>query len=369
MRVVLAPDSFKGTVSSGEAVAALRRGWLIKRPDDEVVAVPMADGGEGTVAVVATAHPAATLHHSRVSGPLGLPVDAAWLRLPDGTAVVEAASACGLTLMDTLDPLRATTFGLGELLHEAAGHPGVERVRVALGGSGTTDGGTGALCALGARLLDSQGAPLEPGGVGLGRLATVDLSALYPPPPGGVSCLVDVSAPLVGPAGAAVQFGPQKGATPDDVRLLDHGLRRLATVLGGIPDQPGAGAAGGTAYGLATAWRATLVPGAMMIARIAGLPEALRNADVVVTGEGRYDSQSHQGKVVGHVIEAAQRARVPVHLVAGGFGAPPPRTVHAAVDLSVLAGDVDRAKAQPGHWLVRAGRVLASLVGTPSDCP
>ncbi|PZF94234.1 glycerate kinase [Micromonospora deserti] len=369
MRVVVAPDSFKGTVSARDAAAAVARGWCRERPDDEVRMLPLADGGEGSCAVLAAAHPDAHWQEAVVTGPDGRPVRAAWLLLPDGTAVVELAAASGLPLMARPDALGAGTYGTGELLAAATAHPRTRRLLVALGGSASTDGGTGALRALGVRLRDADGHNLPPGGGALPRLASVDLAGLPTPPPGGVACLVDVTAPLLGPHGAAHQFAPQKGATAGDVARLEEGLRRLAAVLGGAPDQPGAGAAGGTGYGLAAAWGATLVAGAREIAQVAGLPAALAGADLVITGEGRFDGQSGQGKIVGYVLEAARGAGSPVHLVAGQIAVPPPPPVAEAVDLTELAGGRSAAMADPGRWLVVAGRRLARRVRPPVAGP
>jgi glycerate kinase len=362
MRVVLAPDSFKCTVSAVDVAEALREGWLSVRPDDEVIGRPMADGGEGTLAIVATANPTARLVPATVTGPVGGVIDTTWLLLADGTAVVEAARVCGLPMLREPDALGASSRGLGELLFAVTDHPDVVRVLVALGGTATTDGGSGVLSALGAVFRDDRGAELGPSATARPHLAAVDLGQLRRPPPGGVVCLVDVDVPLLGPRGAAAQFGPQKGAAAADVRLLEAGLRQLSLVLGGAPDQPGAGAAGGIAYGLAAGWGATIGPGAATISAVIGLAPALAGADVVVTGEGRYDSQSHQGKVVGHVLDLAQAAGVSARLVAGSIAISPPRTVVDPVDLTVLAGDLTQAMADPRRWLIEAGRRLARRV-------
>ncbi|SCL34746.1 glycerate kinase [Micromonospora nigra] len=367
MRVVIAPDSFKGSLSAERVAEALAVGWGRERPTDDVRTVPLADGGEGTCAVLAAAHPDALSCPVTVTGPDGRPVRAAWLLLPDGTAVVELAAASGLPLMARPDALAATTRGTGELIAAALAHPDTRRLLVALGGSASTDGGAGALQALGVRLRDADGRDLPPGGGHLRRLAEVDLAGLPPLPPDGAACLVDVTAPLLGPSGAASQFGPQKGATPDQVGQLDTGLRRLAEVLGASPDRPGAGAAGGTGYGLAAAWGATLVPGAPTVADAAGLPAALSAADLVVTGEGRFDAQSGQGKIVGYVLRAAADHGVDAHLVAGQVAARLPVPVVESVDLSVLAGSTEAAIGRAGHWLTEAGRRLAGQVRWPLD--
>jgi len=359
LRVVIAPDSFKGTLDATAAAGALATGWRRVRPDDEVLTLPLADGGEGTLEALGHDLPQSCWRRATVTGPDGRPVDAAWLLLPDGTAVVEMARAAGLPLMQGRDPLGATTRGLGQLLAAVLVDPAVHRVMLTLGGSATTDGGTGALAALGARFLDADGAELPPGGGALARLARVDLTGLTPPPPGGVQCLVDVTAPLLGPLGAAGQFGPQKGASPAQVAELDAALARLAELLGGDREAPGAGAAGGTAYGFAVCWGAEFVSGARAVAAAAGLDEALLGAALVVTGEGQFDAQSLRGKVVGDLVERAGAAGVPVTVVAGRVDASGELPVARAVSLTDLAGSVAGAMAEPARWLVEAGARVA----------
>jgi glycerate 2-kinase len=193
------------------------------------------------------------------------------------------------------------------------------------------------------------------------RLAAVDLSGLVPPPEGGISCLTDVRAPLLGPAGAAAVFGPQKGASPADVVVLEDGLARLASLLGGDPAEPGAGAAGGCGYGLAAGLGARLLPGASELAVAAGLAAALASADLVITGEGQYDATSEGGKVVGAVCEIAAGvpvAGVPVAVVAGRIAHAPSAGMQA-VELATLAGGTRAAMAEPGRWLAEAGSLLA----------
>ena len=361
MRVVIALDSFKGSIGAAAAAAALASGWHAVRPGDEVVCVPLADGGEGTLDVLAAAVSGARWHQARVTGPAGQPVDSGWLELPGGLAAAELARASGLPLLARPDPLGAQTTGLGEIIGLAL-DAGARQVMIALGGSASTDGGTGALAALGARFLDAAGAPLPPGGGALTALASVDLAGLRPPPDGGVSCLSDVRAPLLGPAGAAAVFGPQKGASPAQVARLEDGLSRLAGRLGGDPDAPGAGAAGGTGYGFAAAWGAQIGPGAVQLSRLAGLDQALAGAGLVITGEGRYDETSGTGKVAGTVFAAAATAGVPAALVAGQLAAAPPPGVISAVGLADLAGGPGPALADPGHWLGLAGQKLAALI-------
>ncbi len=357
MRVVVAPDSFKGSISAAAAAAALARGWSAVRPADEIIELPLADGGEGTLVVLAGAGQPVRWHQARVSGPGSAQVTADWLELDGNVAVIELAAAAGLTQLREPLPLQAHSYGVGELIGEALDR-GARRVVVGLGGSACTDGGTGALAALGARFLDAAGRDLPRGGGALVRLAAIDLAGLRPAPPDGVSCLTDVRAALLGPAGAAAMFGPQKGAGPADVAVLDAGLTRLAELLGGDPAEPGAGAAGGTGYGLAAAWGARLLPGAAELARIAGLPAALAGASLIITGEGQYDLTSVTGKVTGAVLSAARQARVPAAVVAGLLSAQPSAEVRW-VELTGLAGGRAQAMSAAAYWLEEAGRALA----------
>ncbi|UGQ11412.1 glycerate kinase [Yinghuangia sp. ASG 101] len=361
MRVLFAPDAFKGTVDAAAAAEALAAGWLEVRPHDDVIILPMADGGEGTLDAVARAVPGAVrVLVTGVPGPNGSPVDGSWLDLPDGTAVVELASVCGLPLLGSPDPLGAHTAGLGAVIADAL-RTGATALVVAVGGSASTDGGTGALSTLGARFLDDAGEVLPPGGGPLSRLASADLTTLAATPPGGIQVLTDVRNPLLGPRGAAHTFGPQKGATPEDIATLEAGLRRLASVLGGDPTRPGAGAAGGTAYGLAAACGATLTSGAVRIAELVGLYDAIAGADLVVTGEGRFDATSLNGKVVAAVLHAVTQASgPPLAIAAGSVAAPLPRGVIAAADLTRLAGSSAAAQADAPHWLRRSGAALAT---------
>jgi glycerate kinase len=362
MRVVAAPDSFKGSISASGAAAALASGWLRVRPGDELIQLPLADGGEGTLAVLAAAAPDSRWHEAEVSGPAGGRVQAPWLELAGNVGVVELAAAAGLTQLTELRPMTAHSCGVGELIADAL-DAGMTKIVVALGGSACTDGGTGALAALGARFVDAAGAVLPRGGGALRELAEVDLSGLMPPPEGGVSCLTDVRAPLLGPGGAAAVFGPQKGANPAQVAALEAGLARLVSLLGGDPAEAGAGAAGGCGYGLAAAWGAKLLPGAAELAVIAGLPGALDGADLVITGEGQYDASSENGKVVGAVraLAAAAQAAVPVAVVAGRVAVTPPAGVRA-VELAALAEGTRVALAEPGRWLAEAAALLAAAV-------
>ncbi|MBB2968411.1 glycerate kinase [Leifsonia aquatica] len=369
--VVVAPDSFKGSATAAEVAEALGEGWHSVRPGDTVVLAPTADGGEGTLDAFAVAVPGSQRQPVRVLGPSGEAVDAAWLALPDGAAVVELAATSGLGLLRAPAPFDAHTVGFGQAI-AAALDAGATSLLLAIGGSASTDGGAGALTALGARLLDAGGQPVAPGNRGLAQLARADLSGLRALPAGGARILSDVTSPLLGSDGAAAVFGPQKGATPEDVRELDAGLARLAAVLeaaggngtlgpiGVSVDEPGTGAAGGTGYGLRV-WGATMAPGAAAVADALGLPERIAAADLVITGEGRYDSQSASGKAPDHVAALARRAGIPVLLAAGAITAEP-HGFADAVALTDLAGGTDAALADPLRWARAAGAALASRV-------
>ena len=312
MKVVIAPDSFGGTLTAAEAADAMAAGWRRGRPDDEVVVLPMSDGGEGLVDVVA-ASCAGRWHDAEVAGPLGHPLTGRWYVLDDGTAVVETAEACGTKRLDPddLDPVQATTYGVGQLL-DAARCAGATRLVVGLGGSATVDGGAGALTALGFQLTVDDGSGLKVGGGELHRVRAVhprwvaegwgDVA---------VEVLADVRTVL---ADAAWVFGPQKGADPATVDLLAHGLATWARVVARdldadeLDDAEGSGAAGGLGYGLSAGLKAPLVAGAPRVASLVGLADALADAGAVVTGEGRLDATSMAGKVVGSVVDDARGA-------------------------------------------------------------
>lgn len=369
--VVIAPDSFKGTIGASAAAAALGDGWRRVRPHDVVRLLPMADGGEGTLDAFATAVPGARRMPITVTGPVGTPVEASWLLLPptpsapDGIGVVELASTSGIELLDSPARLRALdagTRGFGEATAAALAH-GVSRLVLGIGSSASTDGGMGMLAALGARFTDAAGHPVADGGRGLIHVKAADLSGLPPLPPGGVTVLSDVTNPLLGAWGAAAVFGPQKGASPQDVLALDAGLAHFAALIPADPTTPGAGAAGGTGFGL-LAWGATLVPGAAAVAELVGLAGAVGEASVVITGEGSYDGQSAAGKVPAHVGAVAAESGVAVALVAGRIAGDADVSGFAATaSLTELAGSGEAAMADPARWLAEAGAAIAGALG------
>ncbi|GAA2976703.1 glycerate kinase [Microbacterium terrae] len=372
--VVIAPDSFKGSIPAAAAAAALSAGWHDERPDDEIRLLPMADGGEGTLDAFAAAVPGAVRMAVAVTGPEGTPVEASWLLLPPtpdapaGTGVVELASTSGIELLGTPPRLRALdadTRGFGETVAAALAH-GVSRLVLGIGSSASTDGGVGMLRALGATFIGADGEPIAPGGRGLDRVVAADLGGLPPLPAGGVQVLSDVTNPLLGRRGAAAVFGPQKGATEADVERLDAGLARFAAVVGADradPATPGAGAAGGTGFGL-LAWGAALVPGSTAVAELIGLRGAVADASVAVTGEGSFDGQSAAGKVPAHVAALAAEAGVPVGLVAGRIADDADVSAFGATaSLTALSGSSDAAMGEPARWLRAAGAALARELG------
>ena len=361
-RVLVAPDSFKGSYTAVQAAAALAEGWGSRRSHDDVTTLPQADGGEGTIDAIAAVRPDAVVHWvDHVSGPDLRHGRARWLELPEGTAVIELAESSGLPSMRAPAPGRATSRGLGEVM-AAALRFGVDRLLVGLGGSASTDGGGGALSGLGCRLLDGRGRPVRDGGLNLLDVAEVRLTGLVDPPVGGVELLCDTCAVLTGATGAARVFGPQKGANAAMVDLLDRALTHwsevLARQLPTAPHQPGSGAAGGVGFGLA-AWGAVLVPGAATVAALTGLDDALASADILLTGEGQYDLTSTTGKLVGDLTDRARGAGVTTIVVAGRVRVPSPPGV-TVVDLTELAGSTEAAMTDPGRWLRQAAAEVAS---------
>lgn len=368
--VIVAPDSFKGTASAVQVARAIGEGWRRIRPQDEVVEMPMADGGEGTLDAFETAVPAAVRRSVPVSGPAPRvgPVVASWVELPPvwesghRTGVVEIADAAGFTRLAHPAPLDAHTRGLGEVIRAVLDH-GVDELIVGLGGSCSTDGGAGALRELGAVLTDEAGYPTPDGGRGLLNLAALDDSRLPPLPPRGVRLLTDVDNPLIGPRGAAAVFGPQKGASVADVALLDDALSNWARLCGGDPTAAGAGAAGGAAFGLMR-WGATTSSGSRAVAELVGLAAAVRRADVVVTGEGSFDEQTASGKAPGIVLDTARLAGVPATVVAGSISTGV--DFAGAVSLCDLAGSRDAAMSDAIRWLEEAGALAATRYGQGS---
>ncbi|MCG6496044.1 glycerate kinase [Kitasatospora sp. A2-31] len=324
--VVVAPDKFKGTLEGAEVAARIAAGIRRAAPGTEVRELPVADGGEGTLAAAL----AAGFHRipAKVAGPTGLPVDAA-LAVRGDTAVVELAQSSGLARLPggRTAPLAAGSYGVGQLIGRAVGL-GAKRIVLGLGGSACTDGGAGMVQALGARLLDADGTELAPGGAALRRLDRLDLGPLATGTPAaaltGIEIVVacDVDNPLLGPRGATAVYGPQKGADGEDLVILEEGLTRFADVVGeavgrDFRNAPGAGAAGGVGFAALALLGATMRPGIELMLDLLGFDEAVRGARLVVTGEGCLDAQTLHGKAPAGVAAAATRAGVRVAAVAG----------------------------------------------------
>jgi len=349
MRVVIAPDKFKGSLTALEAAEAMARGLSRVDPSAEIDRVPMADGGEGTVAALVAAT-GGTYRTVTVTGPLGDPVVASFGLLGDGrTAVLEMASASGLWLVPPAlrDPLRATTRGTGQLLL-AALEAGARRVIVGIGGSATNDGGAGLGQALGFRLLDTHGRELEPGGGELDRLARIertDQVAVLGSATIAVAC--DVTNPLCGPQGASAVYGPQKGATPEVVERLDRNLGHFADIVArdldvAVRHIPGSGAAGGLGGGLVAFAGGRLEGGVNLVIEAVNLRERLHAADLCLTGEGALDGQSAFGKTAVGVARLAHSLRCPTLAIAGSIGPGAEAVLEQGVDayFSICPGPV-----------------------------
>ncbi|GAA2509143.1 glycerate kinase [Actinocorallia cavernae] len=372
-RVLIAADKFKGSLTAVQVAERVTAGLRRVLPDLAVEALPVADGGDGTVAAAVAA--GFERREVRVAGPLGEPVTAAFA-LREGTAVVEMAEASGLHRLPAgvFAPLTASTYGSGELLR-AALDAGARTIVFGVGGSATTDGGAGMLAALGARFLGEDGAPVPPGGGGLAGLARADLSGLDPRL-SSVSLVLasDVDNPLTGPKGAPAVYGPQKGASPEDVRALDAALGHYVAVLEDSVGAraveyavaPGAGAAGGIGYG-ALLLGARFRPGIEIMLDVLGFAPALSRASLVITGEGSLDEQTLHGKAPAGVAAAARAAGKEVVAVCGRLAledrALRSAGISRAYSLTSVEPDVSRCIADAGPILERvASRIAEDLL-------
>ncbi|MFJ4520967.1 glycerate kinase [Streptomyces sp. NPDC088810] len=367
--MLIAADKFKGSLTAVQVAERVTAGLRGVVPDLPVEALPVADGGDGTVdAAVAAGF---ERREVRVAGPLGQEVTAAFA-LRDGTAVVEMAEASGLQRLPAgvFAPLTASTYGSGELLR-AALDAGARTIVFGVGGSATTDGGAGMLSALGARFLDADGEPVAPGGGGLTELARADLSGLDPRLSDVELILAsDVDNPLTGPKGAPAVYGPQKGASPDDVEALDAALAHYAKILEAAVGPraaeyaaaPGAGAAGGIGYG-ALLLGARFRAGIEVMLDVLGFASALERADLVITGEGSLDEQTLHGKAPAGVAAATRARGIDVVAVCGRLALPPealaPAGIRRAYPLSALEPDPVKSMAQAGPLLERVAESIA----------
>ena len=327
MKVVIAPDSYKGCLSALEVAKAMERGVLSVFPSAEVRKIPIADGGEGTVAALVTATNG-QLRQAEVTDPLGNKISAHWGVLGDGrTAVIEMAAASGLPLVpkEKRDPRVTTTYGTGELI-KAALADGLAKIIIGIGGSATNDGGTGMARALGVRFLDAAGQEVAAGGGSLAEICQIDTTGLDPRLKNTeivVAC--DVDNPLCGTRGASAVFGPQKGATPEMVQKMDAGLAKYASCARqatgrDVAEKAGAGAAGGLGAGLMFFTPAQLKPGVEIVLDAVGFSDIVRDADFVITGEGRTDFQTAFGKAPVGVAKVAKTHGAPVFCISGGLG-------------------------------------------------
>ena len=327
MKIIVAPDSFKGNMSAPTVCSVIEAGILRVDKKAKIYKVPLADGGEGTARAVTEAAGGEFVKLT-VQGPLGKKIKTEFGLIEKGrVAVLDMASASGLELLkkDELNPMKTTTYGTGELI-KAALDSGAKELIIGIGGSATNDGGIGMISALGFRVLDVNGKPVGQGGEALAKIASVDCSdANKRLKDVSIKVACDVTNPLLGPKGASAIFGPQKGATPEMIKILDAGLAKLgkAWINAGLAkdvEQPGDGAAGGVGAALRICMGAKMESGAMLVMRYAGFFDRLRNADLVITGEGMTDGQTAGGKLCSVVVRESHKAKVPVALLSGGLG-------------------------------------------------
>jgi glycerate 2-kinase len=376
VKIICAPDSFKGSLSAMQAARAMARGILNADPDTQVDLCPISDGGEGFASTIAHAN-RHTQYARRCRGPLGHLAEASWYivhqKADQDIAVIEIASAAGLGLLtqDQRDPAKTTTFGVGELITHAIDH-GVRHILLGIGGSATNDGGCGMAQALGARFYDADDqltdAPIT-GGM-LGTIGRIDVSQLKHRLHGiSVTVASDVTNPLTGPNGAAHIYGPQKGATPAQVEQLDHGLRHLATLwrdqLGiDVENTPGAGAAGGLGGGLLAFSKAELRSGLDIVLEMVRFDQRVQGCDLCLTGEGSLDGQSLAGKAVLGVAHAATKHNVPTIALVGSLGPGHEKAIDAGLKDAIEIGrgrSIEESMARASEFLEQATAKAVSL--------
>jgi glycerate kinase len=363
MRIIVAPQEYKGTLTAREAAEAMTEGARRAVPDATIEPTPLSDGGPGLVEAILTAAGGRS-RRALVEDPLGRVIEAQWAVLDDRAAVIESAAAAGLSLLreDELDPRTTTTYGVGQLIL-AALEERCQSIIVGLGGSATNDGGAGMAAALGARFVDAAGETLLPGGAVLAQLDRIDISGLDPRlSQADVVAATDVTNPVCGPEGASLVYGRQKGASPEVARELDAALRRYATIVErdvgiSVLISPGAGAAGGLGAGLIAFARAHVQPGFDVVGAAMGLRERIRGADLLLTGEGRLDGQTGYGKTVAGVARMAAESGVSVLVVPGAL-APGWEAILPYVDgVEPIVGDTateEEATARPAAMLALA---------------
>jgi glycerate kinase len=360
MRVIVAPQEYKGTLTAREAAEAMSEGARRAVGDATIEQIPLSDGGPGLVEAILSSA-GGRPRRALVEDPLGRVIEAQWALLDDGTAVIESAAAAGLSLLreDERDPRTATTYGVGQLIL-AALEEGPERIIVGLGGSASNDGGAGMAAALGARFLDTSGETLARGGAALAKLDHIDISDLDSRlSHASVVAATDVTNPLCGPEGASLVYGPQKGASPEVALELDAALRHYADIVErdvSVPVliSPGAGAAGGLGAGLIAFARAKVQAGFEVVAGTMRLRERVPGADLLLTGEGRLDGQTGYGKTVAGIARMAAECGVPVLVVPGALGPGWETILPHVVGVEPIVGDTateEEAKARPAAML------------------
>jgi glycerate kinase len=362
MKIVIAPDSFKGSASSSEIAQWIENGITSVIPDCETVKISIGDGGEGSLDAVLSAGFAA--HSVEVSGPLGNPVTAK-IAIKGDTAFIEMAQASGLSHIPggRKDALNASSFGTGQLIL-AALDKGATKFILAIGGTATTDAGAGALQALGAKLLDESGNDIAPGGAALKECTSIDTSGLDSRLARVSFTLAsDVTNPLLGELGAAQVFSPQKGATPEQVELLERSLTHFASLVGGSHATiPGAGAAGGFGFMAYAFLNAEAQSGIDLILDLVGFDAHLSGADVVITGEGRFDSQSVQGKAPWGILRRAEKLSIPTYLICGDADTQQGSRFKAVLTLTSIEKDVEKSISNPAPLVTQLGAQVAQLI-------
>ncbi len=369
-RILVAPDSFKGTLSAPEAALAMGKGIRRALPGASVRVFPVSDGGEGFIDALLPAM-RGTIVHAEVHGPLPEQrVRSRWALVNKGeTAVIETASAAGLSLVppDRRDPCVTTTFGVGELIRGAL-ERSANAILIGLGGSATNDGGAGMASALGVEFLDASGVRLTPGGASLAKLSHIDARGIDPRiAKTNITAACDVVNPLTGPDGASRVFGPQKGGDPAAVERLEAALRRFAEIIRSdlgldIETYPGSGAAGGLAGGLMAFCGARIASGIDVVLDVTGFDGALGSSDLVLTGEGKIDSQTRAGKALSGILRRAHAAHVPVAALAGTIEGP--RETYGGEEGFVALGALDDGPAAPGESMKNAPRALEERTRT-----
>jgi len=364
LRIIVAPDSFKGSVGALQVANAMERGIITVFPEAEVIKIPIADGGEGTVEAMVTATNG-TIIYETVTGPLGEKIEAFWGILGDGkTAVIEMAAASGLPLVPIKrrDPRITTTYGTGELIR-AALNKGIRSIVIGIGGSATNDGGVGMAQGLGVKFLDIKGREIPFGGSSLSKLHKIDLTSIDSRL-GETDIMVacDVDNPLCGPRGASMVYGPQKGATPEVVSQLDEALRHYARIAQqatgkNIADYPGAGAAGGLGAGLLFFTNAVLRPGIDIILEKTNFSSRVSTGKLLITGEGQTDFQTVYGKAPVGVAKLAQEYHIPVVCISGGLGRGADHVLDHGIDglMSITAQPITLEECmERGEFLIEA---------------